>query len=167
MKYSLEKGQAFLLIGKNGSGKSSSACLPLIAALRGGYTASFVNFPDLVGGWRRSWRDAALARHLDERLHRDLVVLDEVGKEHIGNDDTFVASRLDSLLRLRRGEMLPTIITTNLQVAELISRYGESIGSLLADRYKTVNYRPGDFRVKMAKSWDDLLDEPTTDGGAE
>jgi len=151
-------GLGLVLTGRNGSGKSSSSCLPLIAAIRSGSTASFVNFPDLVGGWRRAWRDADLARHLDERLHRDLVVLDEVGKEHIGTDDTFVSSRFDSLLRLRRGAMLPTIITTNLKIPEMIKRYGESVGSLLADRYKVISYRPSDFRVKMSSSWDELLD---------
>ena len=151
-------GLGLVLTGRNGSGKSSSACLPLITAIRSGVTASFVNFPDLVGGWRRSWRDAELATHLDERLHRDLVVLDEVGKEHVGTDDTFVASKIDSLLRLRRGSMLPTIITTNLTIPELIKRYGESVGSLLADRYKVISYKPGDFRVKMASTWDALIE---------
>ncbi len=153
----LEHGLGLVLTGKNGSGKSSSACLPLIAAVRQGRSSAFINFPDLVQGWRRAWKDNALGHHLDERVHRDFVVLDELGKEHVGSDEGFVASKFDSLLRLRRGEMLPTVITTNLTVPELVKRYGDSIASLLSDRYKVLKYRPGDFRVRMANTWDDLL----------
>ena len=53
--------------------------------------------------------------------------------------------------------MLPTVITTNMTIPELIARYGQSIGSLLADRYKVIKYKPNDFRVRMSGTWDDLL----------
>lgn len=153
----LRHGLGLIMTGKNGTGKTSSACVAVIAAIRQGRTAALVSWPDYVDGLRRSWRDPVLARHLDERGMRDLLVIDELGKEHETNDASFVAGKLDSLLRLRRGALLPTILTTNLTAAQLIKRYGASIESLLADRFKTVPYRPGDFRVKVERDWDEML----------
>lgn len=153
----MKHGLGFILTGRNGTGKTSSACVPLIRALREGRSAALISWPDFVDGMRRSWKDPQLTRHLDERVMRDLVVFDELGKEHVTNDETFVSGKLDSILRLRRGALLPTIITTNLSPGQLVERYGRSIESLLADRFKTLNYRPGDFRIKVERNWDEML----------
>lgn len=143
----MDTGAGFVLYGENGTGKSSSAAIPIIAALKKGRTAAFVDFRDLVDGWRRAWKDPEHQQHLDERTSRDIIVLDEVGKEHVGNDEgKFVLSRFDSLLRMRRGEYLPTILVTNLDPIKMTLRYGDSIESLLADRFTHLAYEPGDFR---------------------
>ncbi len=147
-------GLGFVLTGRNGVGKTSSACIPLIAALRSGRSGALVSWPDYIEGARRAWRDAALARHLDERLMREVLVIDELGKEHVTSDETFVAGKLDSVLRSRRGALMPTIIITNYKISELVERYGASIESLIADRFKTITYRPGDFRAKVASTFD-------------
>lgn len=153
-----DHGLGFILTGRNGVGKTSSACIPLIAALRAKRSAALISWPDYVEGCRRAWKDPALAKHLDERSMRQLIVLDEIGKEHVTSDETFVAGKMDSLLRGRRGALLPTIVITNLTMPQLIERYGASIESLLADRFKTIKYRPGDFRVKApGRSWDEML----------
>lgn len=154
----MKHGLGLILTGRNGTGKTSSACIPLIRCLRERRTAAMISWPDYVDGLRRAWKDPALARHLDRRAMRDLVVLDELGKEHETNDTTFVAGKLDSILRMRRGAMLPTIVISNLNAAQLVARYGASIESLLADRYKPIAYRPGDFRVRTGSSWDALIE---------
>ena len=150
-------GLGLVLHGENGTGKSSSASIPIIAALREGMSAAFISWPDLVQGWRRGFKDPALVSHLDERLARDLIVLDEVGKEHVGNNSGDVLARFDSLLRMRRGAFMPTILVTNLDPGDLIARYGESVGSLLTDRFKIVQYEPGDWRSEVGPSWGSLL----------
>jgi hypothetical protein len=98
-----------------------------------------------------------LLAHLDERLARDVVVLDEIGKEHTGHDSSDVLARFDSLLRMRRGAFLPTILVTNLDPGDLVERYGESVGSLLGDRFRIVQYEPGDYRSETGPSWSSLL----------
>lgn len=153
----VKHGLGFLLTGENGSGKSSSACIPLIEGIRQGFSVAFVNWPDFIKGSRTAQANRELAQHLDKRSYRDLVVLDEVGKERIGNDETFAESSLDSLLRMRRGAMLPTIITTNLNFEGFVDRYGTSVSSLVVDRFKILEFKPGDFRVKMSGTWDQLL----------
>ena len=153
----VKHGLGFVLTGENGSGKSSSACIPLIEGIRQGITVAFINWPDFMKGHRKALTNNELGDYLDKRSLLDLVVLDEIGKERIGSDETFTASSLDSLLRMRRGAMLPTIITTNLERKEFTARYSTSVDSLIADRFKTLMFKPGDFRVKMSGTWNELL----------
>lgn len=149
LRAAMDAGAGFVLYGENGTGKSSSSAIPVIAALKQGWSAAFVDFRDLVDGWRRAWKDPEHQQHLDERTSRDIVILDEVGKEHVGNDEgAFVLSRFDSLLRMRRYEYLPTIIVTNLDPVLFAKRYGDSIESLLSDRFTFLAYEPGDFRKR-------------------
>lgn len=158
IKQARRHGLGLLLSGKNGAGKTTCAARVVIAATRIGYSTAYVNFPHLVDGWRRAWKERDLAKYLDERVCADFLVLDEIGKEHVTNDETFVTSKLDGILRMRRGDMFPTILVTNLEPRELIERYGASMASLLSDRYKTLRFKPGDFRRKGHKpSWSDLL----------
>lgn len=151
-----KSGQGFLLHGENGTGKSSSAAIAVIGALRKGHTAAYIDFRDLVDGWFRAFGDPEHQRHLDERCNRNLVVLDELGKEAVAETKRdLVLARLDSLLRLRRGAYLPTIIITNLEPTAIERRYGKSVESLLADRFRHLAYRPGDYRLSAA-SWETI-----------
>lgn len=149
-------GMGFLLHGENGTGKSSSAAIAIIGALRKGHTAAFIDFRDLVEGWFRAFQDPEHQRYLDRRCNRSLVVLDELGKEAVTDSKRdFVLARFDSLLRLRRGAYLPTIIITNLEPTAIERRYGKSVESLLSDRFRHLAYRPGDYRLSAA-SWETI-----------
>ena len=155
-------GLSLLLTGERGTGKTSSAAIALIAAVQQKMSAAYISFPDLIQGMRRAWRDERHGRYLDDRCTRDFVVVDELGKEHTGKDSDFVLSKLDSLVRTRRGLMQPTILITNDPPLELFRRYGASFESLLADRYKLMAYAPGDYRVRTA-SRDTWLEKLTGD----
>ena len=80
-------GLGMVLTGKNGAGKTTSGALIVLGAIRAGYTAAYINFPHLVDGWRRAWREPSLAKYLDERVCLDFVVLDEIGddRRHMGS----------------------------------------------------------------------------------
>lgn len=149
-------GLSLLLHGENGTGKSSSASIAAIAALKKGMTVAFISWPDLVQGWKR-FKDPELIEALDERLSRDLIILDELGKEQAPKDSGDLYARFDSLLRMRRGAFMPTIIVSNFGPADIVDRYGESIGSLLSDRFKVMQYEPGDYRTEIGPNWNSLL----------
>lgn len=159
LERAITHGLSLVLTGKNGSGKTSSACIPMIRALRNGHTAALISWPNYIDGQRRGWRDADLQRHLDERAARDLVFIDELGKEGDAADPTFAVGKLDQLLRNRNGSLLPVIIATNLTMPELATRYGASIESLLSeDRFRVIKYRTADFRKQgPVRDWDALL----------
>lgn len=155
-----EHGLGLVMVGENGTGKSSSAAIVAIEALCAGFTVAYLSFPDLVEGWKIAKTDQEHGTHLQERVMRDIVVLDEVGKEYAGAGAAKakeVTAKLDALLRMRRGAFLPTVLITNLGYADLVEQYGASIASLLnPDRFKVLEYEPGDFRKELPR-WDKLL----------
>lgn len=157
LESAMARGLSLLFTGKNGAGKTSAAAKILLGVLRAGRTAALISWPDYVDGLRRAWKEPAHGRWLDDRVMRDVAVFDELGKEHQTTDTSFVIGKLDSVLRMRRGANLPTIITTNLTPAEVVSRYGASMDSLLADRFKVVAFRPGDFRKRSGFDWNAAL----------
>jgi DNA replication protein DnaC len=158
LKRAKKHGLGLLLHGENGTGKSSSASIAIIAALRADMTAAYISWPDLVQGRRRNMKSPELLGQIDDRFSRDVIVLDELGKEHSSqNNKGEICALLDSILRLRRGAFLPTIIVSNLDPPGIVDQYGESIGSLLTDRFKMLLYEPGDYRGSLGPNWDELL----------
>jgi len=152
-----EHGLSLLLSGENGTGKTSGAAIAVIAAIRAGLSAAVISWPDLVNVLRSTRFDAKVARRLQGRLRRDLVVIDEIGKEsRLNATDDFAQQQLDSAVRARRGDRLPTILITNLGVADFTRRYGTSVASLITPPYRVLEYEPGDYRAHAHDAWDSL-----------
>ena len=143
-------GDGLLMVGENGVGKTFSACHIITRALSQGYTAGYLTSHEFTV-YRRSWDDKALLAWLDEMTGADFLVLDEVGKEHRAKGSDWVAAEFDTLLRRRRGYLLPTIIISNLTVLQFKERYGESLWSIMKDRMKVLQYAPGDFRGELKR----------------
>lgn len=148
-------GLSLLLTGENGTGKTSSATVAVIGALRAGRTAALVSWPDLVNVARQARFDSHRYGKIVARLRRALVVFDEIGKESaLNKTDDFPQQLLDSFVRERRGDGLPTILITNLSVGEFSRRYGESVSSLvLSPPFNVLEYEPGDYRTRISDSW--------------
>lgn len=153
----LEEGLSILMTGENGVGKTSSAAVAMIGAIRGNVKAALVSWPDYVNVARQGRFDTKLNKRLSKRLGRTLLVIDEIGKESkLNAKDEFALQQLDSIIRKRRGDKLPTILITNLSVAKFFEDYGESIKSLISSPYQILQYEPGDFRSRMKDSWSTL-----------
>lgn len=146
-------GLSLLMSGENGVGKTSSSAIAIIGAIEQGMKTAIFNWPDLVSCYRSHRFDAKFLKRLDQRLKRPFVVFDEIGKESALNGaDTLAQQLLDSTLRLRRTNSLPTIVITNMTVADFVKRYGASIKSLV-QTYRVLEYAPGDFRATMRSKW--------------
>ncbi len=74
----------------------------------------------------------------------DLLIIDDLGTEIAGQ---FVTSALYSLVNDRLLENKPTIISTNLTVDEISSRYGPQISSRLRGSYRRVAFVGEDIRL--------------------
>lgn len=153
-----ERGLSVFMHGENGTGKTSSACVAAIAALRRNMSVALVHWPDVI----RSMLDDTYNRPhhhlLTKRLERDLLIVDEVGKETTPSSRTdFPIMRLEVLVKSRRENLKPTILITNLTLTKFKSQYGESILSQLAPPYRVLAYKPGDHRRKQADAWEELL----------
>lgn len=67
----------------------------------------------------------------------EVLILDDVGKEHVGRT-AFAVHEFDTLLRHRVSYGLPTLMTTNLPVAKWDEAYGASMGSFVFEACQVV-----------------------------
>ena len=80
-----------------------------------------------------------------ERLSRcDLLILDDLGTELPGN---FVTAALYALVNDRLLAGKPMIISTNLNIDEIIRRYSPQIGSRLQGSFQRLTFVGEDIRV--------------------
>lgn len=89
------------------------------------------------------------ADHTDRYLTVELLILDDLGTELGG---TFTVSCLYDIINTRLVRGLPTVVSTNLTMAELADRYGERIASRFIGEYTPLIFRGKDVRIeKMAR----------------
>lgn len=167
-------GRGLFLVGAPGQGKTTLAAVLLQeiarhASTKGlGHTAEtpqhnpvlFTTYSGLLESRKRMF---SLPEDGDEWAYLDLfqeaalgsaghgydaqfLVLDDVGKEH-STASRFAEDSLDFLLRSRFDRGLPTIVTTNLPLAEWDS-YGESMSSFAREAFvhAVILNRKGDRR---------------------
>lgn len=124
----LRFGRNMIFFGRSGSGKTGLAMLILKSVLYQRYTARAL----LLGatgseesflGWKDKER---YNRWLSQMLGVDLLVLDDLGKEAEGSTKT-IAKAIERMLTHRTDERRSTIITTNLSVDQLGTRYGDAM----------------------------------------
>lgn len=147
----MAEGAGFLFTGRNGVGKTSCACVILCRAARAGRSIAYLTSHDFITSAIPASRDPELERWRRELVAADWLVLDEMGKEHRAAGSEYALSELDSLLRWRRGENKPTVITTNFDAREFASTYGDSLWSAIRDRLEVLKFRDGDFRTELKR----------------
>lgn len=79
-------------------------------------------------------------------IDADLLILDDLGAEF---STSFTLSVLYNIINSRICRGVPTIISSNLDLAELKSRYPESVASRIIGTYAVVNFRGDDIRQIM------------------
>jgi DNA replication protein DnaC len=110
----IEEAANIVLVGPNGTGKSTIAQNIVHHAVLQGHSALFVNASQMLGDLAAQDGDNALRRRLRHYAHPGLLVIDEVGYLSYAN------RHADLLFEIvnRRYEVKPTIITTNRPFSE-------------------------------------------------
>lgn len=81
-------------------------------------------------------------------LSCDLLILDDLGTEF---PSAYVNAALYDIVNLRMLSEKPTIISTNLSMAELKERYSERFASRIAGYYGKLEFLGNDVRIEMRK----------------
>jgi DNA replication protein DnaC len=143
-----ENGTGLLLFGPPGTGKTGLVCAVLTAIdekyRRAFYTleqlhrASLRKF-ELHDAWKRIGDGDAYAewKTISETLlalrnEIEVLVIDDVGKEHAGNTG-FAQADFEFTLRYRFDQALPTIMTSNIHPNDWSGHYHSSMSSFLHD----------------------------------
>lgn len=142
----VSSGMNLILWAKEtGTGKTFMASMLAKRLLLLGFDVFFSTLDSALTLYTSSWRSDAERAHFDDRVRTATVlVIDDIGREHPGRADV-VISMLDSVLRFRIANCLPTVITTNLPPDQLTA-YGQNIISLLRERMLEIEVTGRDKR---------------------
>ena len=145
------KATGLMLVGPYGCGKTHLAAAILHRCAEYGVAGMFVVVPELLARIRTSYRtgDGKAEAVIDTAKNAKLLILDDLGAEKASE---WVKEQLYMLVNYRYEHMLPTIVTTNCNGAELEQELGRRTLSRLVEMTKPVNIHASDYRMKLAAS---------------
>lgn len=142
----LHSGTGLLLWGGNGRGKTSAAVCVAKAIRQTGAPVLFVTAEQLRQGKIDGEMFDADYTIWERATEVDCLVLDELGKEYRGKSDH--SERLiDRLFRIRSGERLVTLVTTNIVLQDLKKHYNPSMLMLFQENLHPVRVDGPDMRA--------------------
>jgi len=131
-------GLGLTFSGKVGTGKTFAATCVGKELIKLGQDIYFVGFEDLINIWGRSWHDDDAKKILEKRLKTSSVlILDELRTDQ-RNLKGFLAQGLESVIRHRTANLLPTLVTTNMDAEEELDQFGKTYSLLSAKNTRII-----------------------------
>lgn len=141
-----------MFTGNVGSGKTYLACCIANELLDQGHEVLFMVVPDLLDRLKATYDPARQSSYteqdvLDAAREVPLLVLDDLGAH---NYTEWTSNKLYSIINYRLNYSLPTVITTNIDLADLEQFLGERTTSRIVEM--CITYRlMVDMDIRMAK----------------
>lgn len=168
----MAQGMGVLLWGDNSMGKTSVAAVIAKQARRLGFTVLFLRTSELVrGDLRREWYSPDRSKSVYDRAKEvDLLVLDDLGKEHhaaSGYEVGYATDLLEDLIRDRVARMKSLVVTTNIDPATIgkksddddLQLYKKSMREVMKGSVFPVKVEGKNFRKEEAKALEAILGE--------
>lgn len=144
-------GWGLFIYGPNGTGKTYLACATLRALAELGYTTYCVLSSTLkvafIDGQRFDPKQTVVQRVNDV----DVLLVEDLGAEYSGKGNDWAELCFENTLRLRTRNLLPTIVTTNLDRKAFAERYKTAAASLAMESMIAVSLTGDDFRRLIAQ----------------
>ena len=144
------KGKGLLLYGTIGTGKTFTAACIANELISNGWPVLMTNFGRIIN--RMQERFEGRQEYLDSLNNYSLLIIDDLAAER---DTEFMNEAVFSVIDTRYRAGLPLIITTNLQVSEMISEQAISkqrIYSRILERCHPIEVKGSDRRTEAAVS---------------
>lgn len=143
-------GLGLTFTGPYGTGKTFAMTCVLKELVKQGRDVYFTTFEQLINVWGDSWHDAEAKQLLEKRLKTTEVLgLDEVRSDP-RNAGGFLANGLDSVIRYRTANLLPTLVTSNMKVEDEKTEFAK-VYSLLAAKNIRVDTHGHDRRMREVR----------------
>jgi len=155
-----KNGLGITFLGSNGRGKTFFCSVILKTAIKQEYSAFFITMAELVKLIQKGFTDPTRATFYEEMIKKsDFLCLDNLGSEYrnLENFGAFIVAEFDILIRFRKSNLLPTLLTTNLNKDDFKKCYGKSVDSLLQASNKKIVVTGDDFRDVIGSSWDSII----------
>jgi len=140
-----EEGLGLYLYGSTGTAKTALASVVLIEAIKKGYRGKFTTLEECTPQFVRE--------ELDDILTVPFLVIDDVGKEmKTQASRKLLGMVLDTLIRKRSNNLLPTIATSNLNYPDIdiaFGDFGAGVVSLLHEHMTKILCRGVDYRKEV------------------
>lgn len=144
----LRRGMGLYLLGSYGTGKTMIANLVLKELVKDGLTCFATTFSQTVEMFTAGWSDKADKNYFQQKfINSQVLLLDDVGKELRGTRLALAETTFDAILRQRVQAGRATMITTNMNRAELEDGYGAAILSLILEKSLIQSFDGDDFRA--------------------
>lgn len=156
LKQAYNDGIGVFLCGKNGNGKTLSACAIGKAAIRQGYSVRFTFLGDIISAFINTMYDTDKKEQLQEDiLGVDFLIIDDLDKAYISEKSKYVNSILDNLFRIRVQNNLPVIMTANKLMKDILKSdeevFSKSLLSLFSESLLSIVFSNGDIRSELKK----------------
>ena len=138
-----------LLRGATGLGKTHLSLAIANEVIKKGMSVIYVTAPDILTKLERehfSYRNYGQQDSLSSLLKCDLLIIDDLGTEFITQ---FSVSCMYNLLNSRLLASKPMIISTNLQLSELVTTYSQRFVSRLIGAADRLDFLSDDIRMKQ------------------
>lgn len=143
-----EDSKGLRLVGNYGCGKTHLTAAIIHRLAEKGIGGVFVVVPELLRAIRRGFNqpneDSEKIVKLTEKA--PLLVLDDLGAE---KPSDWVREQLYVIINRRYENMLPTVITTNCTMKELVDRVGQRTASRIIEMTTPYKITAADYRLKM------------------
>ena len=138
--------RGLFLSGSCGTGKTHLAGAIVHTLIKRGYRAMLMTTNRLLDTLKGAFGDNERTARIKEELATcDLLVLDDIGAEHISD---WAKSELFSLLNERYEMNKTTILTTNLSIEALTARLGKRTISRIAEMTDGIRIVSDDYRLR-------------------
>lgn len=139
----------FTMSGANGGGKTFLGTILLKQAFRMSYTVRRILFPHFVDScFSYDGREEGEVSPMKLAIDAEFLLIDEIGKENDLKSSANIVL-LESLLKKREEKGYPTICSMNVNKKDMLSRYGETINSLIVNQAIFVSINVSDKRRKI------------------
>jgi DNA replication protein DnaC len=144
-------GLGLTFTGPFGTGKTFAMTCALKELVKRGREVYFTTFEQLINVWGDSWHDAEAKRVLERRLKTaEVLGLDELRTDP-RNASNFLANGLDSVIRFRTANLLPTLVTTNMDADFEKSEFAK-VYSLLSAKNERIITKGHDRRMHEVRT---------------
>lgn len=134
-----------IFFGETGLGKTHLSLAIANNVIENGFNVLYGSFPDLMNTIEKEHfsQNKSQESSLDTILNCDLLILDDLGAEMTTQ---FTISTLYTIINSRIIAEKPTIISTNLRLNEIESKYSQRIASRLIGEYEQFLFIGDDIR---------------------